>query len=60
MYPSKGSVFTIYLQFVPHQQTPLHLAAKRGRFENTLKYLIARGADINIKDIDGVIFILLY
>ena len=40
--------------FVLHQQTPLHMAAKKGRFENILGYLIGKGANINIKDNDGV------
>ena len=30
------------------------MAAKKGRFENILGYLIVKGADINIKDNDGV------
>ena len=42
-----------------HQQTPSHLAAEKGRFENTLKYLVGKRADINIKDNDGVIIILI-
>ena len=46
--------------FLFHQQTPLHLAAEKGRFENTLKYLVDKGAGINIKDNQGVIVILLY
>ena len=46
--------------FLFHQQTPLHLAAEKGRFENTLKYLVDKGAGINIKDNKGVIVILLY
>ena len=45
--------------FLFHQQTPLHLAAERGRFENTLKYLVDKGADINIKENYGVSIILL-
>ena len=40
--------------FVLHQRTPLHLAAEQGRFENILGYLLDKGADINIKDNDGV------
>jgi len=36
------------------------LAAEKGRFENTLKYLVDKGAGINIKDNDGVIFMLFY
>ena len=30
------------------------MAAAKGRFENILGYLIGKGADINIKDSDGV------
>ena len=41
--------------FVLHQRTSLHLAAEKGRFENTLKYLLHKGAGINIKDNEGVI-----
>ena len=43
-----------------HQRTPLHLAAEKGRFENTLKYLVDKGAGINIKDNNKVIIMLLY
>ena len=36
--------------------TPLHVAAERGRREEILRYLIAKGGDtsINIQDEDGV------
>ena len=34
--------------FLLHQQTPLHLAAEKGRFENTLKYLVDKGAGITL------------
>ena len=37
----------------PHQWTPLHLAALRGK-EGTVQLLIEKGADMNVKDIDGV------
>jgi len=30
------------------------LAAKKGRFEKVLGYLIGKGADINIEDNEGV------
>jgi len=36
------------------------LAAEKGRFENTLKYLVDKGAGINIKDNEGVSIMLLY
>lgn len=44
--------------FVPlfyyyYQQTPLHIAAKEGH-DHTVKYLVDKGADIHIKDINGV------
>ena len=32
----------------------MHLAAGKGRFENILSYLLDKGADINIKDNNGV------
>ena len=35
------------------QRTPLHIAAGKG-YEYTLLYLIEQGADVNIKDNDGV------
>ena len=36
--------------------TPFHMAAERGRREEILRYLVAKGGDtsINIKDEDGV------
>ena len=36
-----------------HQQTPMHTAAKNGN-EFIMKSLVKLGADINIKDNDGV------
>ena len=45
--------------FVLHQRTPSHMAAEKGRFENTLKYLVDKGAHINIKDNNGVIILLI-
>jgi len=35
------------------QRAPLHIAAGKG-YEYTLKCLIEQGADVNIKDNDGV------
>lgn len=35
------------------QQTPLHVAARNGKAD-TVRYLVDKGADINIKDDDGV------
>ena len=37
----------------PHQGTPLHLAAEAGK-EAIVQLLIEIGADINVKDSDGV------
>ena len=54
IYAKSDIVITSLIYFVFHQQTPSHLAAEKGRFENTLKYLVDIGADINIKDNDGV------
>ena len=34
--------------------TPLHVAAAKGDRLNIVKYLISKGADINIKDYNGV------
>ena len=39
--------------FLPHQDTPLHLAANRGHID-TVQCLIDKGAGINITDDDGV------
>lgn len=36
-----------------HQSTPLHVAARRGH-ANIVKCLVDKGANINIKDDDGV------
>ena len=35
------------------QQTPLHIAAEQGR-DYTVKCLVKRSADVNIKDKEGV------
>ena len=37
----------------PRQMTPLHWAAGQGHVD-TVQYLIDKGADINIKDVDEV------
>ena len=44
------SLWTMFRFVSPHQRTPLHLAAGEG----TTHILIEKGADINIKDSDGV------
>ena len=33
--------------------TPLHLAAQRGRY-NLVGYLVGKGANVNIQDLNGV------
>ena len=44
-----------FLEFVTFssQQTPLHVAASNGR-EYTVECLVRKGADMNIKDKNGV------
>ena len=37
-----------------HQMTPLHVAAEKGESLDIVEYLIRKGADINIKDENGV------
>ena len=44
---------TIFKIVSPHQRTTLHLAAQEGRFER-VKDLVERGADVNVRDVDGV------
>ena len=36
-----------------YQRTPLHIAVKEGK-GHTVKFLVEKGADVNIEDIDGV------
>ena len=38
---------------LPHQKTPLHIAAGRGHVDN-VRCLVDKGADTNIKDKNGV------
>ena len=42
-----------YLSFSLCQLTPLHMAVKDGN-EQTLKFIVGNGADIDIKDGSGV------
>ena len=44
-----------FLEFVTlsYQQTPLHVAASKGR-DYMVEYLVEKGADMNIKDKNGV------
>ena len=37
----------------PHQRTPLHRAVEQGH-AGTAQFLVEKGADINVKDNDGV------
>ena len=37
-----------------HQMTPLHVAAEKGESLEIVEYLIGGGADINIKNDNGV------
>ena len=50
-------ILTIKLRYISflssHQITPLHVAAEGGRV-GTVESLLAKGADINIKDDKGV------
>ena len=43
---------TFFVTF-SYQQTPLHVAASKGR-DYTVECLVKKGADINIKDKNGV------
>ena len=36
-----------------YQQTPLHVTARKGR-DYTVEWLVKKGADVNVKDNDGV------
>ena len=50
---SSHAVLMIAQLISPHQRTPLHLAAELGH-TGTAQFLVEKGADINIKDSDGV------
>ena len=46
---------TLLLHFLSvHQMTPLHVAVERGDRINILKYLLKKGAEIDITDDYGV------
>ena len=47
------SWWTMFTFFSPRQWTPLLLAAEKG-LAGTAQFLVEKGADMNIKDIDGV------
>ena len=51
--PEVSDFFAYFCCFFLHQMTPLHAAAEKGRF-NVIKPLVDKGANINIKDNDGV------
>ena len=46
-------MFKICSLLSPHQDTPLHMAAKGGHTDS-VQYLIDKGAEINVKKNDGV------
>ena len=46
-------MFEICSLLSPHQYTPLHQAAVSGHTE-TVQYLVANGAEINIRNKNGV------
>ena len=50
-----SSIANTSLKFVTFscQQTPLHVAARKGR-GYTVEHLVKKGADMNIKDKEGV------
>ena len=48
-----GSYFTLYFLSL-HQMTPLHVAFEQGDRIIIMKYLIDKGAEINIRDNNGV------
>ena len=47
------TVFNIFFIYSLHQRTPLFWAADEGHVD-VVRYLVEQGADINIKDNDGV------
>ena len=48
-----GEPCSTFLVYSSHQKTPLHRAAHGGHVD-TVRYLVDKGADPNIKDPDGV------
>ena len=53
MQSGSHAMFMIVQLISPHQKTPLHLAAEGGH-AGTAQLLVEKGADINVKDNDGV------
>ena len=49
-----GSQLLIFIVSSLYQMTPLHVAAERG-YVKIVDYLVGKGADIDIKDENGVI-----
>ena len=48
-------LFVLFFCFFSlHQMTPLHVAAEKGDRISIVKYLVDKGAGINIKDDSGV------
>ena len=53
LQPTTSLIVDFVNLFFLHQRTPLCLAARKGNFD-AVKYLGDQGADVNIKDDDGV------
>jgi len=53
MYTNTDGGSSSCLVSFPHQMTPLHKAAERGHVD-AVELLLQAGADVNIKDNDGV------
>ena len=51
--PLKIVGFNLFLFFLIYQKTPMHRAATKGH-KDAVQLLIRKGADVNIKDNDGV------
>ena len=50
----QANVFKIFVTMIFFiQQTSLHIAASK-KFANVVKYLVKEGADVNVKDKQGV------
>ena len=49
------AIGTTFLVTFSCQKTPLHVAASNGR-DYTVERLVKKGADMNIKDMNGVLY----
>ena len=47
------AIFATFLVTFSYQQTPLHVAARKGR-DYTVECIVKKGADMNIRDKNGV------